>query len=183
MDKPQNSNAVRQLQVIYTDIAQRVRAITDARPIWPCRQGCDGCCRRLAQPPEMTAIEWQGVYQGFLQLSPTTQHEVAKRIQALADWQDGPVTCPFLDAAHGTCLVYEHRPAACRMYGFYVSRTDHWWCADIQALYEAGVCDGVILGNQEAIERMLHQQCGAVKSLGEWFACSEGERSSHPPKL
>jgi hypothetical protein len=47
----------------------------------------------------------------------------------------------------------------------------HWWCADIQALYEAGVCDGVILGNQGAMERALHQQCGEVKSLVEWFAC------------
>jgi hypothetical protein len=56
------------------------------------------------------------------------------------------------------------------MYGFYVSRTDHWWCADIQELYEAGTCDGVILGNQRAIERALHQQCDEVKSLVAWFA-------------
>jgi hypothetical protein len=51
------------------------------------------------------------------------------------------------------------------MYGFYVSRTDHWWCADIQTLDEAGACDGVILGNQGAIERALHQQYSEVKSL------------------
>jgi hypothetical protein len=56
------------------------------------------------------------------------------------------------------------------MYGFYVSRTAHWWCADIQELYEAGACDGVILGNQGAIERALHQQCDEVKSLVAWFA-------------
>ena len=60
--------------------------------------------------------------------------------------------------------------AACHTYGFYVSRTDHWWCADIQTLDEAGACDGVILGNQGAIERALHQQCGEVKALVEWFA-------------
>jgi hypothetical protein len=30
MDEPQHSNAVRHLQVIYTDIAQRVRAIGSA---------------------------------------------------------------------------------------------------------------------------------------------------------
>jgi hypothetical protein len=36
MDEPQNSNAARHLQVIYTDIAQRVRAIMAVRPIWPC---------------------------------------------------------------------------------------------------------------------------------------------------
>ena len=125
MDEPQNSNAAGHLQVISMDIAQRVRAITAARSIWPCRKGCDGCCRLLARPPEMTATEWQVVYQGFLQLSPATQHEVARRIRALADWQDGPVTCPFLDATHGTYLIYAHRPSAYRMYGFYVSRTDH----------------------------------------------------------
>jgi len=51
-----------------------------------------------------------------------------------------------------------------------VFRTDHWWCTDIQALYEAGSCDGVILGNQYAIERALHQQCGEVKALVAWFA-------------
>lgn len=182
MDAPQHSSAVRHLQVIYTDIAQRVRAITAARPGWPCHKGCDGCCRQLARPPEMTADEWQGVYQGFVQLSPTTQQEVTRRIRALADWQDGSVTCPFLDTTHGTCMIYDYRPAACRMYGFYVSRTDHWWCADIQALYEAGACEGVILGNQGAIERALHQQCGEVQSLVEWFACIERESSSHPPE-
>jgi Fe-S-cluster containining protein len=169
MDDSRTRKAVQQLNVIYADIAQRVHAIAEARPLWLCHKGCAGCCRRLAQPPEMTVTEWHVVQQGFLDLSPDTQHEVARRIRALADWQDGPVTCPFLDETHGTCLVYAHRPAACRMYGFYVSRTDHWWCDDIQALYEAGVCDGVILGNQGAIERALHQQCGEVKSLVEWF--------------
>ncbi len=42
MDEQQNSNATRHLQVIYTDIAQRVHAITAAHPIWPCHKGCDG---------------------------------------------------------------------------------------------------------------------------------------------
>jgi len=56
---------------------------------------------------------------------------------------------------------------ACRLYGFYVSRMDHWWCANIQALYEAGAYEGVILGNQGAIKQALHQQCSAAKSLAE----------------
>ena len=38
-------------------------------------------------------------------------------------------------------------------------------CADIQARYAAGVWDNVILGNQGAIKRALHQQYDAVKSL------------------
>ena len=72
MEEQQHSNAARHLQVIYTDITHRVGAITAVRPIWPCHKGCDGCCRRPAQPLAMTAAEWQAVYQGFLQLSPTT---------------------------------------------------------------------------------------------------------------
>jgi Fe-S-cluster containining protein len=164
-----HSDAAQQLQIIYADIDQRVRAMTAARPNWPCRQGCDACCRQLAQPPELKAAEWHVVRQGFTQLPPQIQHAVARRIQALAHWHGEPVTCPFLDEAHGACLVYAYRPAACHMYGFYVSRTAHWWCSDIQALYDAGDCDGLILGNYGAIERALHDQCGEVKSLLEWF--------------
>ena len=75
-----HSDAAQQLQVIYTDIDQRVRAMTAARPNWPCRQGCDNCCRQLAQPPELTAAEWHVVRQGFTQLPPETQHDVVRRI-------------------------------------------------------------------------------------------------------
>jgi Fe-S-cluster containining protein len=169
METPHRHDATPPLQVIYTDIEQRVRAITADRPDWPCRKGCDACCRQLAQPPEMTAAEWHVVHQGLVRLPPETQQEVAARIQALAHWQGGPLTCPLLDTTHGTCLVYAQRPAACRMYGFYVSRTQHWWCADIQTLYEAGACDGLILGNHDAIIRMLQQQGDQVKSLLAWF--------------
>lgn len=97
--------------------------------------------------------------------------EITRRIRALADWQDGPVTCPRLDATHGTCLICDYRPAACRMYGFCVPRTHLWWCADIQALYEAGAWESIIVGKQGAIEQVLHQPCGEAKSLVEWFAC------------
>jgi hypothetical protein len=179
LQQPVHSATAQPLRVIYADIDQRLQAITAARPNWPCRQGCDHCCRNLAQPPEMTAAEWHAVQQGFVQLSPQTQHEVARRIQALAPWQGAPVTYPFLDETHGACLIYAYRPAACRMYGFYVSRTAHWWCDDIQALYEAGGCDGLILGNHGAIARALQDQCGEVKSLLEWFThgCETQESS------
>jgi Fe-S-cluster containining protein len=163
------SHALHHLRVIYADIDQRVQSITAVRPDWPCRQGCDSCCRQLAQIPELTAAEWHVLQQGFAQLSPPIQQAVAERIRALAAWHEGPVTCPFLDTARGSCLVYAHRPAACRMYGFYVSRTAHWWCDTIQALHEAGVCEALVLGNHGAIERALQHQGGEVKSLREWF--------------
>ena len=133
-----HSDAAQQLQVIYADIDQRVRGHDSSTSQLACRLGRDNCCRQLAQPPEMTASEWHVIQQGFAQLPPETQHEVARRVQALAHWHGEPVICPFLDATQGACLIYAHRPAACRMYGFYVSRTAHWWCSDIQALYDTG---------------------------------------------
>jgi len=54
--------------------------------------------------------------------------------------------------------MMRHDSYICRMPGSCVSHTDHWWCTDIQALYAAGVCDDVILGNLGAIKRALHQQ-------------------------
>ncbi len=65
MEDQHHSEAVRQLEGIYTDIAQRVRAITEERPLWPCHKGWGCCCRQLAQPPEITAAEWHVVHQGF----------------------------------------------------------------------------------------------------------------------
>ncbi len=68
----QRSDTPQPLADIYKTIDQRVAAITAAQPLWPCQKGCNGCCRRLAQAPEMTAAEWRVVYAGFLQLEPAT---------------------------------------------------------------------------------------------------------------
>ena len=62
-----------------------------------------------------------------------------------------------------------HRPATCRMYGFYVSATGNRWCDDIQQRSEAGMTDGVVLGNHDAVERELTRQFGVAQSLVEWF--------------
>lgn len=47
----------------------------------------------------------------------------------------------------------------------YKVRTDDWWWADIQALYEAGSCPGVMLGSQGTIEQALHWQCDESQLL------------------
>jgi len=114
-----------------------------------------------------TAAEWQVVSRAFYQLSPITQHEVGS-VYGL--WQTGrtgllPVRSSM--RTHGTCLVYDYRPAACRMYGFYVSRTDHWWCADLQALVRSRA---LVMALSWAIMGLLSsrlQQCGEIKSLLE----------------
>jgi Fe-S-cluster containining protein len=167
-----------QLDVIYLGIAHRVGAAIEERPLWPCRRGCDACCRRLANPPEMTAAEWRLLYRGLLQLPAAAQEVVAAQIMALSERAAGPgqfVTCPFLDQEQGACRVYEFRPAACRMYGFYVSRDGNQWCNDIQALYEAGELEGVILGNHSAVNRELARCFGEVKPLDVWY---QAERES-----
>ena len=168
-----------QLEVIYLGIAQRVGAAIEEHPLWPCRRGCDACCRRLANPPEITAAEWRLLYRGFLQLPPMAQEVVAAKITALSGREPaagGFVTCPFLDEEQGACRVYDFRPAACRMYGFYVSRDGNQWCNDIQTLYEAGELEGVILGNHSAVSRELARCFGEVKPLNVWYrAEQEGE--------
>ena len=46
------------LNHLHSDIADRVRAISEDNLDWPCRRGCDGCCRRLAEIPQLTMAEW-----------------------------------------------------------------------------------------------------------------------------
>ena len=36
----------------------RVLQTTAAHPDWPCRKGCDDCCRSLAAVPTVTRAEW-----------------------------------------------------------------------------------------------------------------------------
>lgn len=159
---------------LYAAIDQRVAAITAAQPLWPCHKGCDGCCRRLAQTPEMTAAEWHVVYNGFLHLEPAMQDHVASKIRALAQAPQPHVMCPFLDDTSGACRIYAHRPAACRMYGFYVSHEGNWWCDIIEARHADGMGEGLILGNHRAMMRQCEAQFGEVKSIVAWF---EQERS------
>lgn len=163
------------LEIIYLEIADRTGAIKAARPRWPCRRGCDLCCRRLPCPPEVTAVEWDRLYAGFRQLPASTQTAVAQKIRALPD-KTVPgqyLTCPFLDEAAAACLVYKHRPVACRSYGFYVSRRSNQWCGQIEEMVNEGLAAGITLGNHQALTRRMTKQFGPVKSITTWFT---GER-------
>ena len=46
------------LNHLHSDIDDRVRTISEDSLDWPCRRGCDGCCRRLAEIPQLTMAEW-----------------------------------------------------------------------------------------------------------------------------
>ncbi|WP_428261984.1 YkgJ family cysteine cluster protein [Haliangium sp.] len=157
------------LTVIYDQIEARTGAVVAADPAWPCRKGCDACCRRLARAPELSAAEWRYLWRGYGELPATVRAEVRARVMALAG-HEGHVVCPLLDRAAGACLVYAHRPAACRMYGFYLSRGEGRYCGDIEARVEAGGCEQVVWGNHDAVDDRLRRRFGPPISMLDWFS-------------
>lgn len=165
--------ARQRLAVIRDHIAERTAAILDAQPSWPCRKGCDTCCHRLARPPELTRAEWLALWDEFLALDPVTQRQIRARVSDLA----GEVArgarhfvCPLLARESGACLVYAQRPAACRMYGFYVSRGEGRYCDLIHDRVQSGDLAGVVWGNHDTVDRELVQAFGDPISIIAWFA-------------
>lgn len=157
------------LERIYADIDDRVEAMLRDYAGWPCRRGCDGCCRRLAEIPTLTRAEWERLQEGLAALSPEKLWEISGNIDALARQPSRPIVCPLLDRSQGICRVYAHRPAACRTYGFYVQRGTGLYCQEIEARVDAGEWPGTVWGNHDAIDRRL-KECGETRELTRWFA-------------
>lgn len=165
----------RALRVLHDEIDARVSAIVDAAPSWPCRRGCDHCCRSLAEVPRLTGAEWELLREGLEALSSDARAQVRARLE-----RGFERTCPLLDPDQGACLVYAHRPIACRAYGFYAARDGGLWCDVIEARVSAADVDGVALGdvalgnvvfgNHEALDRALAAAAGPSRSLLEWLA-------------
>ena len=148
------------LLAIYEDVERRTRATSETHAWWPCRRGCDTCCRRLADVPQLVRAEWALLEEGLAALAPDVRAEVAARIERLADEPPrGPITCPMLDEEEGACLVYAHRPGACRTYGFYVERELGLHCAlvtDAVAEHEQrDATEPVVWGNQSGVDYAL----------------------------
>ena len=150
-----------------------MQAIRTEQPDWLCRQGCDGCCRRLAEIPMLTVAEWDLLQQGLAALPPERLSKIGQQIAALAGQSSRPITCPMLDQAKGACQVYAHRPVACRTYGFYVQRDLGLYCKDIEARVADGDLVEVVWGNHDAIDHRLSGQ-GESRELTEWFAQWQG---------
>jgi Fe-S-cluster containining protein len=159
------------LHILHDAIASRVAATTAAQPDFPCRKGCDHCCRHLAALPQLTEPEWQLLRSGIEQLAPNTRAAVHARLAALGPTPPRPVTCPLLDTASGACLVYDQRPIACRTYGFYVERDKGLYCGIIQSSVERGELGHVVWGNHASIEQRL-ASLGPTHSLHEWAAAT-----------
>ncbi len=147
----------KRLLALQDDIDRRARATIDTHAFWPCRRGCDTCCRRLADVPRLVRAEWELLREGLDALPQDIRAEVDARIAALSGAR-GPITCPMLDEEAGACRVYAHRPTACRTYGFYVERGIGLHCELVTEAVRAAEERGdepVVWGNQESIEHAL----------------------------
>jgi uncharacterized protein len=157
-----------ELVTIQQTIDRRVSHILAGRSDWPCRKGCEDCCRHLAAIPEITEAEWKQLRIGLDSLSAVQRKEVALRVEAMREFSR-PYTCPLLDLASGSCLVYTQRPIACRTYGFYVERDRGLYCHRIETLEQTGELRDVIWGNQTAIDDDT-ARLGSKRSLVDWLA-------------
>jgi Fe-S-cluster containining protein len=156
------------LTQLHTDIDLRVQAIREDRSDWLCGKGCDSCCRRLADVPQLTLAEWDLLREGLTALSPERLQEIRRNMAALTAQQSAPITCPLLDLATGSCPVYAQRPVACRTYGFYVQRDLGLYCHDIESRVADGALTDVVWGNHDAIDHRL-ADLGEIHALTDWF--------------
>lgn len=153
------------LYQIQDDVRLRTEAMAAAHGNWPCRKGCDDCCRHLAAAPRVTAEEWVLIANAIGALPPDAADTVRQRVRDSAG-ATRPVVCPLLDCHSGTCLVYEARPVACRAYGFYAERRDVLGCSRIELLSRES--NDIVWGNHAALEERL-QQLGSSAELSVWL--------------
>jgi Fe-S-cluster containining protein len=126
------------LSQLHTDIDARAQNILEMRPDWLCRKGCDTCCRRLADVPQLSEAEWGLLREGLLVLPQERLQKVRQDMAFLAGQPPRPIVCPLLDQPTGACMVYAQRPVACRTYGFYVQRELGLYCPDIESRVAEG---------------------------------------------
>lgn len=155
------------LAELREEIAARTEAIANSRPGWPCRKGCDGCCRNLACLPELVEAEWREVEEGLAALPGGVRRVIEERLRDVEDGARPPYVCPFLDRENGTCHIYAHRPVACRTYGFYVERGVGSYCGIIRQRVEDGEYADVTWGNHEAVEMRLAKM-GPRTAMRAW---------------
>ena len=155
-----------ELHQIQTRVRERTEQITRAHGNWPCKKGCDECCRRLASVPRVSREEWQ-LIAAALNVLPQAIRVLLQRRIAESEWVSRPIVCPLLDVASGSCHVYEARPIACRSYGFYAERERVLGCGRIAAIGEQR--HDVVWGNHAALEERL-SALGPAEELFRWVA-------------
>ena len=127
--------------------------------------------------PRLHRAEWERLREGLDALPASTQAEIRARVQALRE-ETGRVVCPMLDRDGGVCLVYEHRPAACRTYGFYVQRGDILGCSKVVDAVDAHEETPPTWGNQASVDAALASLgCDGERSLTDWMAADPSTNS------
>ena len=157
---------MQELHQIREDVHSRTAAIAAAHGNWPCRKGCDDCCRNLASPPRVSREEWLPIEAAIDRLPPDVAAVARRRIREGVG-TPRPVICPLLDRDSGSCLVYEVRPVACRAYGFYADRREVLGCSRIESV--ASQSPDIIWGNHAALEARL-QNLGESLELSAWMS-------------
>ena len=158
------------LYQIEEEVRRRTEAIAASHANWPCRRGCDDCCRNLAAPPRVSRQEWLRMEAAIGALPPEIARSVRRRIRELEGAQR-PLVCPLLDLDSGNCLIYDARPIACRAYGFYAERGKVLGCSRIESL--AAQEPEIVWGNHEALEDRLRsvgqaETCPTPKTIPPW---------------
>ena len=167
------------LSLLDAEIAARSRAIQDSFPFWPCKEGCDLCCRSLPHLPTISEAEWTRLGPAIDALPETTRADVRRRTEEASSLEraraldaDAPklrITCPLLDLERGACRVYEVRPIACRTYGFYAERDAGLHCARVtDAVASHDAAEQIVWGNGERIAEVMRAY-GEVASLASWM--------------
>jgi len=170
-----------ELERLDARVAERARAMRAVRPDWPCRRGCDACCRQLDHAPELTAAEWARVDAAVAALEPEARAAVERRIDRVLEQGDASrVACPYLDEAAGACRIYEARPLACRTYGFFVARDAPEVCSIIDADVAARGERGLVWGNATSFALEREARLGAAIPFATHYS-SRGESPRCPP--
>lgn len=165
---------VERLYRIQETVRRRVEDVAIHGGDWPCRKGCDDCCRTLAVAPRISRQEWESISEALDGLPAEVAEAARRRIRKSAG-AALPMVCPLLDRADGACLVYAARPVACRAYGFYAARDGVFGCFRIEAIAREGVA--VVWGNHGALEAEL-TSLGDAREMPEWLA-SGGDGGDH----
>ncbi|HEY9895535.1 MAG TPA: YkgJ family cysteine cluster protein [Candidatus Sericytochromatia bacterium] len=153
------------LQHLEAQIEARVQAIRADRDWWPCRRGCDACCRHLAHPPELSAAEWTRVDAAVASLPTPIQAVVEQKIEALLRQSveqtlSVAVVCPYLDEQAGACRIYDARPIACRTYGFFVARDHDQYCGQIETEVNDRGDAAIVWGHAESMRHDVERLSG-----------------------